>query len=201
MKLLGFWHRDQSHEKYNDRQYWCWILPYSCLIIKKCSQLKISRRDDGLSSVDLKSETETLRPDSPDDLSEYQCVPTKSRSSPPFRTSCSNLLGRPTIQPFFAVKDNMLGVISRRWFFYHGDNWSSQEPRRMRRQTILNGFFEENKNAYLRKKNRESFINTAIMKTSYLEPDNSLVWVFFCSSNISFLSEVPNLCIQLTFMI
>ena len=28
-------------------------------------------RDDGLSSVDIKSETETLRPDSPDDLSEY----------------------------------------------------------------------------------------------------------------------------------
>ena len=96
-KLLGFWHEDHIHKKYNDRQYWIWILPYSCLIIKKCSQLKISRRDDGLSSVDIKSETETLRPDSPDDLSEYQWVPTKSRSSRPFRTSCSNLLGRPTI--------------------------------------------------------------------------------------------------------
>ena len=32
---------------------------------------KLLIRDDGLSSVDIKSETETLRPDSPDDLSEY----------------------------------------------------------------------------------------------------------------------------------
>ena len=57
----------------------------------------------------------------------------------------------------FCCEGQYVGVISRRWFFYHGDNWSSQEPRRMRRQTILNGFFEENKNAYLRKKQRKFY--------------------------------------------